>query len=533
MKSISPIIATILLVVMTVAISGLFYAFISGMFSSLTSSSNNLVNQQSQYTSFTINNVYCSNNIIYFNIYNNGNIPININNSQIIFTDNNGNTISINGNNIICNNGNIIPSGSNSLCYIINSLCYYSYTDYIKSTNFVYNGISYSYNIPNSNNFNLIYNLSNYPIIIYNTQNIPTPQPFQQDIAICNGTINIGNSFAYVNNATLFNQIDSNGQNVMFFNPNNGQLFYSWYEGQLNYNGVTCDVWWINIPQGIPSNSNITVYMYIGSNNSNYYPLIYPYVGTNEQVIGTMQYDNGQDVFIAYGYFNNTFDGWTGYVIYGSYSPTATPNGIEIINNQISQEGTYILPPNNGNIPEMPLIVEEAWYYPSSNADANVIALFGNTNNQVYVVNIGSTDGGHTPASNLSTFVQFEYWPGNNPPYSQVTMLKSAVTDQYLNYTSFPTSGGTVYSYLIVNSSYAQTGYYIYNSNQVWAPLTLLDTYNINDNGYTYSNLNYNPYQYPTLEISAGDCAPSYQYVEWVIARSYPPNGVMPYIYIG
>ncbi len=51
-------------------------------------------------------------------------------------------------------------------------------------------------------------------------------------------------------------------------------------------------------------------------------------------------------------------------------------------------------------------------------------------------------------------------------------MLKSAVTDQYLSYTSFPTSGGTVYSYLIVNSTYAQTGYYIYNSNQVWAPLT-------------------------------------------------------------
>jgi hypothetical protein len=124
--------------------------------------------------------------------------------------------------------------------------------------------------------------------------------------------------------------------------------------------------------------------------------------------------------------------------------------------------------------------------------------------------------------------------PGNNPPYSQVTMLKSAVTDQYLNYTSFPTSGGTVYSYLIVNSTYAQTGYYIYNSNQVWVPLTLLDTYNINNNGYTYSNLNYNPYQYPTLEIGVGlGGAPSYQYVEWVVARSYPPNGVMPSIYIG
>jgi flagellin-like protein len=105
MKSISPIVATILIIVITVAISGIFYAFTSGIFSSLTSSSNNLVNQQSQIVSFTINNVYCSNNILYLDIYNKGNIPIDINNSIIIFTDNNGNTISINGSNVICNNG--------------------------------------------------------------------------------------------------------------------------------------------------------------------------------------------------------------------------------------------------------------------------------------------------------------------------------------------------------------------------------------------------------------------------------------------
>ncbi|MFP3317521.1 MAG: hypothetical protein RXN79_03925 [Candidatus Nanopusillus sp.] len=317
----------------------------------------------------------------------------------------------------------------------------------------------------------------------------------------------------------------------MFFSPNNGQLFYSWYEGQLINGNTYCDVWWINIPNEIPANSNITIYMYVGSNNSNYYPLCYPYIGTNEQVIGTMQYDNGQDVFIAYGYFNNTFDGWSGHISSASWSPTATSNGIEMINNN-GGEGTYILPPNNWNIPKIPLIVEEAWYY-TSGADANVIALFGNTSQQFPAGNIGGTAGGYAPASTLSTYVQFEYWSGNSPPNSQATMLKSAVTDQYLNYTSFPTSGGTVYSYLIVNSSYAQTGYYIYNSNQVWAPLTLLNTYNVNSNNYTYSSLNYNPYQYNTLEIGAGTGgAYSYQYVEWVLTRAYPPNGVMPSIYI-
>jgi len=117
-------------------------------------------------------------------------------------------------------------------------------------------------------------------------------------------------------------------------------------------------------------------------------------------------------------------------------------------------------------------------------------------------------------------------------------MLKSAVTNQYLNYTYFSPNGGTIYSYLIVNSTYAQAGYYYYNSNQVWVPLTLLNmyhlSYNPNYGNYTYLNLDYNPFQYPTLGISAGTgYVTSYQYVQWVIARAYPPNGVMPSISTG
>jgi hypothetical protein len=61
-------------------------------------------------------------------------------------------------------------------------------------------------------------------------------------------------------------------------------------------------------------------------------------------------------------------------------------------------------------------------------------------------------------------------------------------------------------------------------------------SYNPNYGNYTYYNLNnnYNPFQYPTLEIGAGSGGvASYQYIEWVVARAYPPNGVMPSIYIG
>ena len=361
----------------------------------------------------------------------------------------------------------------------------------------------------------IIYSQGWYQITITNAQSQATPAPFQQDIAICNGSINIGPNFAYINNATLFNQINPNGQNVYFTTTcNNAPNIFSWYEGQFINGSTYCDVWWVNIPNGIPGNSNITIYMNIGPNSSNYYSQYYPYVGASPQVVSG--YDNGQDVFIAYGYFNNTFDGWKGYAPSGP-SPIATSNGITIY-----YGATYILPPNNWNIPKIPLIVEEAWYY-NSGSDANAISLFGNTNQQINATNVGGTDGGSTPASNLSTFVQFEYWSGGPAIY-----LKSAVTNSILNETSFPTSGGTVYSYLIVNSSYAQTGYYIYNSNQVWVPLTLLGMYNVNNNGYISSSLNYNPFQYPTLEISAGIGGLFIQYLEWVVVRAYPPNGVMP-----
>ena len=386
-----------------------------------------------------------------------------------------------------------------------------------------------------------IYSQGWYQVTITNSQSTATPAPFQQDIAICNGSLSVSSSFAYLDNPTLFNEINANGSNVYFENSSRN-ILYSWYEGQLINGSTYCDVWWINLSNGIPANSGVTIYMYIGPNIVNYYQQYYPYVGASPQVISG--YDNGQYVFIAYGYFDNTFDGWSGYVYSGSFSPTVTPYGIEMLNNQGS-EGTYILPPNNWNIPKIPLIVEEAWYDKGLitysilgkifvNADSNVISLFGNTSQQLNAGNIGFVFDVYAPTSNLSTFVQFDYYYG-------ITFLAFALSNSIfgiLSSTSFPTSGGTFYSYLIVNSSYAQTGYYYYSSNQVWAPLTLLDMYPLSYNpkygNYTYYNLNYNPYQYNTLEVSAGTGSfyTSYQYVEWVVARAYPPNGVMPLVYI-
>jgi len=117
-----------------------------------------------------------------------------------------------------------------------------------------------------------VYSQGWYVVNITNTQSNATPVPFQQDIAICNGSINIGNNFAYVNNPTLFDEVDSNGQNV-YFTTNNGGTpnIYSWYEGRLINGNTYCDVWWINLPNGISANNYTTIYMYIGSSSANYY----------------------------------------------------------------------------------------------------------------------------------------------------------------------------------------------------------------------------------------------------------------------
>jgi hypothetical protein len=264
-RSISPIIASILIIVITVAISGIFYAFTSGIFGSLTSSSNNLVNQQSKVISFTINNVYCSNNILYFNIYNNGNIPIDINDSIIIFTDNNGNTISINGNNIICNNGNIIPIGSNSLCYINLYSCYYNDTNYIKSMNFIFNGISYSYNILNNNKFNLVpppfFQPTNPAISSSNTQGYLAQMP-QCDIT--STPYSGGGYTGYNGTYGLFNCIaihySAISAVVWFYLPPGGQGVLLSFQSKQYPNSLTA----------VYGVTGWTPWLYVGTNSSLY-----------------------------------------------------------------------------------------------------------------------------------------------------------------------------------------------------------------------------------------------------------------------
>jgi hypothetical protein len=246
MKSISPIIATILIIIITIAIFLIFYAFTQ-------SSPKEIHPWLSRVVSFTINNVSCSNHILYFDIYNNGNVPININNlnAMITFIDNNGNPILIPGSDIICNNGNIIPAGSSSLCYLINAFCYYSYTDYIKSAYFSIMGYFYKYGISN-NNFNL---LPFYPYFFQPTNltiSSSNSQGYLAQLPQCNITSNpYGGSTGMTG---LLNCIAINfgaiSAVVWFYEPSNGQgILLSFQNAQYP-----------NDP------NNLTPWLYVGTN---------------------------------------------------------------------------------------------------------------------------------------------------------------------------------------------------------------------------------------------------------------------------
>jgi len=334
------------------------------------------------------------------------------------------------------------------------------------------------------------------PLILYNTQNISTPSPFQQDIAICNGSINIGNSFAYINNATLFNEINPNGSNVYFTStcssvPN----IYSWYEGQFNYNGITCDVWWINLPQGIHYNSKITIYMYIGSSSANYYSQYYPYVGAPIQVLGTSQYDNGQKVFNYYQNFGGLSSLPSRWIyVYRNQNSVSFSTDYTIIRSVLSTTVNFNM---KNNILEIYASVPTTSGTGFDYIDLGVGAAFtrGSYFGNGYGVLIvgGNSNGAAFSYNSIGTAGKFNLYAGASNVGS--TTYNYAPTIYEIGFSSS-------YTYFLVNYTQILSTTIIPGSFSL--PITIAQQESGND-----------------------------IYLYWVLLRSLPPNDVMPSIYIG
>jgi len=447
-----------------------------------------------------ISNAQLNNNIISVNITNNGICSIDLNK---IYYDNY---------NIPSFGNNFNTSSNSSLIYPDQQIVgYYQYN--YDDLYFCLESLGNEICTP-INNLQIQYYV---PIILYNNQNIPTPEPFQQDIAICNGNPNLSFNFAYINNATLFNQINPNGQNVMFFNPNNGQLFYSWYEGQLNYNGVTCDVWWVNLPNGIPANSNIVIYMAIGSYNTNYYQQYYPYVGEAPQLSSTYgQYDNGNYVFNYYWNFAGTTlpNNLVCTVLSnpsGASGSCSVNNGVTIsnTNGQDFWQNYYMITYLYYNqLISIPAIIE-----------AKVLSLTGNSGDS------GWTKAGILYQNQVTT---------SSTSNGEVDML---VTDgrgyaiQWQAGTSYIAPSGnynggsitypTILALVFPNTSYA-CGFYGSSLGVLSQAGSCITPTSMASQGYIGLLV--------TAHSSSGTSSAVFQYL---LVRAYPPNGVMPSISIG
>ncbi|EOD42629.1 putative secreted protein [Candidatus Nanobsidianus stetteri] len=140
---------------MTVAIAGLMYAWLSGMFSSLTTSTSQQVIQATQLTSFNVPKMFISNGNIYAIIYNNGNVPINANNMTITAQEFWASNNTYDGITYVCSaSSGIITSGQQSTitlsCNPTSLVTNWNSGIYYYLFTFVYNGVSVQATLPPS-----------------------------------------------------------------------------------------------------------------------------------------------------------------------------------------------------------------------------------------------------------------------------------------------------------------------------------------------------------------------------------------------
>jgi len=333
-----------------------------------------------------------------------------------------------------------------------------------------------------------------FPVVVTvtNSQSIATPAPFDQFLNITESQIAsaLGSSLA----SQLWQQAMSDHfLNLLF--TQNGQPLYAWIQ---NYTSSWVAVW-VKLPNGIPASSSASIYIYFTNS------IQYPYTGIYSAVYPG--YDNGEDVFIQYGYFGNQIpSGWTVGVFGGSFSPKLTANGLEMTNNS-GGEGTYVyasLPNTN----DYTVIV--SWWY-NGTADGFVQELYGNVSKLTFVDSIGSTPGGFTPYASGGTVVQNEF-------FDSTAYVKNATTS---NSTGFDRNGIVyVTTYFAIQGNTQYYGYSNHNSPfQITLPSSFATFHLITDRTE------------PTVLIGAGTGGSyAYIYLDVVIVIPTPPNNVMPSI---
>ena len=240
--------------------------------------------------SFQIVNAYCSNNKLYLIIYNNGNIPININRSITIISDNQQNAYNTT---ITCNNTTIIQPRQQITCNLNNIICYYDPSSNSKyKVSLIVDGKIAEKYLDTGYEAHLYKYLRN--VIIDNTQNLNNLTDYQILITL--------------DTQSLISQgkMRSDCGDVRF-TDSDGKLLNYWIEpNTCNTNNTKI---WVKVPF-IPGSSTKTIYLWYGNPNANslsnientftemgtFYHTRYSYSTPNSLAEAIIAYNSAQDI---------------------------------------------------------------------------------------------------------------------------------------------------------------------------------------------------------------------------------------------
>jgi len=311
------------------------------------------------------------------------------------------------------------------------------------------------------------------PITLTNSQSSITPTPFQQLINIDPSTI--GSSY-----------FSSDLGNIRFYaDLAFTQPLYAWVESG-NSNTSTSTNIWVNLPNGIPANSSITIYMELLSVGTEYDGV---YMGEAPQLSPTYaQYDNGENVFNNYWNFAGTSlpSGWggSGYTVNNGVT-IGSANGDYVA----TTSSTYGLNPN--------YILDYYGTFPSNPNISN--AWFGYTTYDDYTNFVAFDENSYSGLCGSSTpIVPYSQINGTGQtPYDCSGALPAPQTGVFSVYFASSTLGGYFFNYASRGSYSAYPNVHL-----------SIGGYNLNS------------------QIAIGP-------FNWVRVRAYPPNGVMPSVSIG
>ncbi len=338
------------------------------------------------------------------------------------------------------------------------------------------------------------------PITLTNSQSTATPSPFQQMVNITeNSTID------------KYLTYNSNFANFEYISPS-GTVLPAWIENSNSGKLIT----WVNLPNGIPANSNTIIYLGFTSNTVNLLSSTGTTgIGEAPQLSPTYaEYDDGASVFLSY--FNgdasaSDFTVTSGYTL-TQVTGVTMPNGntgnvIYITGYTTTSPGGWIPFVYDNGYPLQPSIIESSVQLHGNTATAQGIA--GVLTNTA----IASANGIGVTMGVYSSYFSQEY-ESSGSVTADINQQGSSVTSWIYGAVTFTGTSSTSWTGYIAPQLYSATGGY--SGTVTTQPITSGTELYLSNLGSTYSG-----------------SFPYNLYINWERARTYPPNGVMPSVSFG